>query len=94
VDSLPLSQVVLINLLRKLPYCINNNLAQIVVWMTKVFNAIIPSDSAITLHVRPIFNDVYVILNYQSNLLTITDAERSNIRHLIQVITSTLGLIG
>ncbi|XP_062155057.1 protein FAR1-RELATED SEQUENCE 4-like [Alnus glutinosa] len=65
VDPLPLSQVVLLHLLRQLSYCINYNPAQIVAWMTDVANVIIPTDPTIALHVRPIFNEVHDMVNHQ-----------------------------
>jgi enhancer of mRNA-decapping protein 4 len=92
VDLLPLSQVVLLHLLRQLSYCINYNPAQIVAWMTDVANVIILTDPTIALHVRPIFNEVYDMVNHQSILPRITVVERSSICLLIQVITSTLGM--
>lgn len=83
MDPLPLSQEVLLQLLWFLPYCINTNPAVIIAWMTHVFNSIIPTDLAIEMHVRPIFNQVYVALNHISVLPTKTDAVRSTIRLLI-----------
>jgi enhancer of mRNA-decapping protein 4 len=92
VDPLPLSQVVLLHLLRQLSYCINYNPAQIVAWMKDVANVIIPTDPTIALHVQPIFNEVYDMVNHLSILPRITVAEHSSIYFLIQVITSTLGM--
>ncbi|XP_062162209.1 protein FAR1-RELATED SEQUENCE 4-like [Alnus glutinosa] len=92
VDPVPLSQVVLLHLLWQLSYCINYNPAQIVAWMTDVANVIIPTDPTIALHVRPIFNEIYNMVNHQSILPRITVPERSSICLLIQVITSTLGM--
>ncbi|XP_062158806.1 protein FAR1-RELATED SEQUENCE 4-like [Alnus glutinosa] len=83
MDPLPLSQEVLVQLLWFLPYCINTNPTVIIAWMTHVFNSIIPTDPAIEMHVRPIFNQVYAALNHISVLPTITDAVRSTIRLLM-----------
>jgi enhancer of mRNA-decapping protein 4 len=83
MDPLPLSQEVLLQLLWLLPYCINTNPAEIIAWMTDVFNSIIPTDPAIEMHVRNIFNQVYAALNHISVMPTITDAMRSTIRLLM-----------
>jgi hypothetical protein len=83
MDPLPLSQEVLLQLLWLLPYCINTNPAEVIAWMTNVFNSIIPTDPAIEMHVRNIFNQVYAALNHISVLPTITDAMRSTIRLLM-----------
>jgi phage-related protein len=83
MDPLPLSQKVLLQLLWLLPYYINTNPAEIIAWMTDVFNSIIPTDPAIEMHVRNIFNQVYAALNHISVLPTITDAMRSTIRVLM-----------
>ncbi|XP_062145444.1 protein FAR1-RELATED SEQUENCE 8-like [Alnus glutinosa] len=83
MDPLPLSQEVLVQLLWFLPYCINTKPAVIIAWMTHVFNSIIPTDPAIEMHVRPIFNQVYAALNHISVMPTITDAVRSTIRLLM-----------
>jgi enhancer of mRNA-decapping protein 4 len=91
IDPLPLSQVVLLHLLRQLTYCININSAEKFVWMTDVANAIIPTDPSIAVYVRPIYNEIYDILNNPRNLPTITGAELESFRILMQVITSTLG---
>jgi hypothetical protein len=84
MDPLPLSQEVLLQLLLLLPYCINTNLAEIIAWMTNVFNSIIPTNLAIKMHVRPIFNEVYAALNHLSVLPTITDVVRSIIPLLMK----------
>jgi enhancer of mRNA-decapping protein 4 len=83
IDPLPLSQEVLLQLLWLLPYCINTNPAEVISWMTDVFNSIIPTDPAIEMHVRNIFNQVYAALNHISVLPTITDAMQSTIRLLM-----------
>jgi enhancer of mRNA-decapping protein 4 len=92
MDHFPLSQVVLLYLLRQLSYCINYNPAQIIAWMTNIANAIIPIDPTIALHVWPIFNEVYDMVNHQRILPKITVPEGSSICLLIQVIASTLGM--
>jgi hypothetical protein len=84
MDPLPLSQEVLLQLLWLLPYCINTNPAEIIAWMTDVFNSIIPTNPAIEMHVRSIFNKVYIALNHLSILPTITDTVRSIIRLLMK----------
>ncbi|XP_062175309.1 uncharacterized protein LOC133880370 [Alnus glutinosa] len=84
LDPLPLSQEVLLQLLWLLPYCININPAIIIAWMTDIFNSIIPTDPAIEMHVRPIFNEVYAALNHPSVLPTITNVVRLIIRLLMK----------
>jgi enhancer of mRNA-decapping protein 4 len=91
MDPLPLSQVVLLHLLRQLTYCININSAQKFAWMTDVASSIISIDPSITMYVRPIYNEVHAILNNPRNLPTITGAELESFRILMQVITSMLG---
>jgi enhancer of mRNA-decapping protein 4 len=85
MDPLPLSQLVLLYLLRHLTYGINNNIPQKIGWMIDVANAIIPIDSMIAMHIRPILNEVYGFLNHQQYLPTITDDELSSIRRLMHV---------
>jgi enhancer of mRNA-decapping protein 4 len=90
VDPLPLSQVVLLHLLRQLTFCVNNS-AQKFAWMTYVINAIIPTDPTIAMHVRLIYNEVYGIPYHQRTLPTITSVELSSIQRLTNVIALTLG---
>jgi enhancer of mRNA-decapping protein 4 len=80
VDPLPLSQVVLLHLLRQLTFCVNNS-AQKFAWMTNVVNAIIPTDSAIAMHVRLIYNEVFGILYHQRTLpqLLVQNSQVSNV---------------
>ncbi|XP_059434110.1 protein FAR-RED IMPAIRED RESPONSE 1-like [Corylus avellana] len=90
IDPLPLSQVVLLYLLRHLTYGINDNISQKIGWMIDVANAIIPTDPMIAVHVQPILNEVYGFLNYQQYLPTITSDELSSIRRLIHIICSKI----
>jgi enhancer of mRNA-decapping protein 4 len=90
MDPLPLSQVVLLYLLRHLTYGINNNTPQKFGWMIDVANAIIPTDPMIAMHVRPIFNEVYTFFNHRQYLPTITGDELSSIRNLLHVISSKI----
>ncbi|KAE7997768.1 hypothetical protein FH972_002372 [Carpinus fangiana] len=88
IYPLPLSQVVLLHLLRHLTYGININMPHTFGWMISVANAIIPTDPLIAMHVQPIFNKVYAVLNQRQYLPTITDDDLSSIRSLIHVIMS------
>lgn len=87
---LPLSQGVLLSLLQQLACDISNDTTRKLGWMTDVANAIIPADPMIAVHVRPIFDQVYKILNHQRSLPTVTGAELSSIRLLMHVINSML----
>ncbi|GAU13480.1 hypothetical protein TSUD_127770 [Trifolium subterraneum] len=87
---LPLSQGVVLSLLQQLACDINNDMSRKIVWMTDVSTAINPSDPMITMHVRPIFEQVYQILNHQRSLPSISGADLSNIRLLLHVINSML----
>ncbi|KAM3696023.1 hypothetical protein ACJW31_06G006500 [Castanea mollissima] len=87
---LPLSQGVLLSLLQQLACDISNDTTRKLGWMTDVANAIIPADPLIAVHVRPIFDQVYKILNHQRGLPTVTGAELSSIRLLMHVINSML----
>ncbi|KAG2678319.1 hypothetical protein I3760_12G138500 [Carya illinoinensis] len=87
---LPLGQGVLLSLLQQLACDISNDTPRKLAWMTDVANAIIPADPMIAVHVRPIFDQVYKILNHQRSLPTITGAELSSIRLLLHVINSML----
>ncbi|KAE8098914.1 hypothetical protein FH972_016942 [Carpinus fangiana] len=85
-----LSQGVLLSLLQQLACDISNDSPRKLAWMTDVANAIIPTDPMIAVHVRPIFDQVYNILNHQRSLPTITGAELSSLRLLMHVINSML----
>ncbi|XP_027190509.1 varicose-related protein [Cicer arietinum] len=87
---LPLSQGVVLSLLQQLACDINNDMSRKIAWMTDVATAIIPSDPMITMHVRPIFEQVYQILSHQRSLPTMTGADLSSIRLLLHVINSML----
>lgn len=87
---LPLSQGVLLSLLQQLACDISNDTTRKLGWMTDVANAIIPADPMIAVHVRPIFDQVYKILNHQRSLPTVTGAELSSVRLLMHVINSML----
>ncbi|KAK4278233.1 hypothetical protein QN277_016104 [Acacia crassicarpa] len=86
----PLSQGVVLSLLQQLACDINNDRARKISWMTDVATAINPADPMIAVHVRPIFEQVYQILNHQRSLPTITGSELSSIRLLMHVINSML----
>ncbi|KAK7301861.1 hypothetical protein RJT34_12737 [Clitoria ternatea] len=87
---LPLSQGVLLALLQQLACDINNDSSRKLTWMTDVASAIHPSDPMITMHVRPIFEQVYQILNHQRSLPTMTPPDLSSIRLLLHVVNSVL----
>jgi enhancer of mRNA-decapping protein 4 len=87
---LPLSQGVVLSLLQQLACDINNDMSRKISWMTDVSTAINPSDPMITMHVRPIFEQVYQILNHQRNLPSISGSDLSSIRLLLHVINSML----
>ncbi|KAK7289663.1 hypothetical protein RIF29_03476 [Crotalaria pallida] len=87
---LPLSQGVVLSLLQQLACDISNDTTRKMAWMTEVAAAINPSDPMIALHVRPIFEQVYQILNHQRSLPTMTGADRSSVRLLLHVINSML----
>ncbi|KAI4307805.1 hypothetical protein L6164_030948 [Bauhinia variegata] len=87
---LPLSQGVVLSLLQQLACDINNDPSRKLAWMTDVAAAINPADPMITMHVRPIFEQVYQILNHQRSLPTMSGPELSSIRLLLHVINSML----
>lgn len=58
--------------------------------MCEVLPAINPTDPMIVVHVQPIFEQVYQILNHHRNLPTTTGPELSNIRLIMHVINSML----
>ncbi|KAE8055196.1 hypothetical protein FH972_012054 [Carpinus fangiana] len=90
LNPCPLSQVVLLHLLRQLTYGLNNNIPLKFGWMTDIANAIIPSHPMIASQVRPIFSEVCTLLNHQQYFPTIVGAELSSIRHLMHVICSKI----
>ncbi|KAL5577748.1 hypothetical protein UlMin_019447 [Ulmus minor] len=87
---LPLSQGVLLSLLQQLACDINKDTSRKLGWMTDVAAAINPADPMITMHIRPIFEQVYQILHHQRSSPTITGAELTSIRLLMHVINSML----
>ncbi|XP_020217594.1 enhancer of mRNA-decapping protein 4 [Cajanus cajan] len=87
---LPLSQGVLLSLLQQLACDINNDTARKIAWLTDVAAAINPSDPVIISHTRPIFEQVYQILNHQRSLPTMTGSDLSSIRLLLHVVNSML----
>ncbi|MFS7922175.1 hypothetical protein Hanom_Chr03g00245851 [Helianthus anomalus] len=58
--------------------------------MMDVVVAIKPSDGMIAMHVRPIFDQVYSILNHQTSVPTTSVSELSSIRVVMKLINSTL----
>ncbi|KAF5472601.1 hypothetical protein F2P56_009306 [Juglans regia] len=87
---LPLSQGVLLALLQQLSYDIGNETPRKLTWMTDIALTINPADPAITVHVHPIFEQVYQILGHRRNLPTTSASEASSIRLLMHVINSVL----
>uniref|UniRef100_A0A7C9AF76 Enhancer of mRNA-decapping protein 4 WD40 repeat region domain-containing protein n=1 Tax=Opuntia streptacantha TaxID=393608 RepID=A0A7C9AF76_OPUST len=87
---LPLSQGVLLSLLQQLACDITKETSRKLAWMTDVAACIIPHDPMIAVHVRPILEQVYQILNHQRSLPTTTPTEMSSIRVVMHVINSML----
>ncbi|XP_073011915.1 enhancer of mRNA-decapping protein 4-like isoform X1 [Typha latifolia] len=87
---LPLNQGVLLALLQQLACDISKETARKVVWMRDVAIAINPTDPMISMHVRPIFEQVYSILAHHRSLPTTTVAEIADIKLVMHVITSVL----
>ncbi|GER54959.1 enhancer of mRNA-decapping protein 4 [Striga asiatica] len=90
MNPVPLSQGVLLSLLQQLACDISKDTSRKLTWMREVLSAINPSDAMIVVHVRPIFEQVYQILNHHRNLPTCSGAELSNIRLIMHVINSML----
>ncbi|KAL3851089.1 hypothetical protein ACJIZ3_012971 [Penstemon smallii] len=90
MNPLPLSQGVLLSLLQQLACDIVNETPRKLTWMREVLSAINPTDPMIVIHLRPIFEQVYQILNHHRNLPTTSGAEISNIRLIMHVIHSML----
>ncbi|CAM8884644.1 unnamed protein product [Rhodiola kirilowii] len=86
----PLSQGVLLSLLQQLACDIHADTPRKLAGMTDVAVAIIPTDPMITMHVRPIFEQVYQILSHHRTLPTISPAEVTSIRLVMHVINSIL----
>ncbi|XP_071701630.1 enhancer of mRNA-decapping protein 4-like [Rutidosis leptorrhynchoides] len=89
-NPVPLSQGVLLSLLQQLACDIVNDTYRKLAWMMDLVVSIKPSDGMIAMHVRPIFDQVYSILNHQLTLPTTSISELSSIRIVMQLITSTL----
>ncbi|KAL8153148.1 hypothetical protein V2J09_010908 [Rumex salicifolius] len=86
----PLSQGVLLSLLQQLACDITKEPSRKLQLMTDVAAAINPVDPMIAIHVRPIFDQVYQILNHHRSLPTTSSAEQTYIRVLMHVINSML----
>ena len=87
---LPLSQGVLLSLLQQLACDINKDTPRKIGWMTDVAVVINPGDPMIAMHVRPIFDQVYQILNHHRALPTTNSSQAQSIRLLMHVINSML----
>ncbi|KAF7831233.1 enhancer of mRNA-decapping protein 4-like [Senna tora] len=87
---LPLSQGVVLSLLQQLACDINNDPPRKLSWLTDVATVINPADPMIAMHVRPIFEQVYQILNHQRSVPTMTGSDHASIRLLMHVINSML----
>ncbi|PSS14302.1 Enhancer of mRNA-decapping protein [Actinidia chinensis var. chinensis] len=87
---LPLSQGVLLSLLQQLACDIPKDTSRKLAWMTDVAVAINPADPMIAMHVRPIFEQVYQILNHHRSLPSSSGADLSSIRLFMHVINSML----
>ncbi|BAT88440.1 hypothetical protein VIGAN_05193300 [Vigna angularis var. angularis] len=87
---LPLSQGVLLSLLQQLACDINNDTTRKIQWLTDVASAINPADPVIAMHTRPIFEQVYQILNHQRSLPSTSPTDLSSIRLLLHVVNSML----
>ncbi|KAL3627097.1 hypothetical protein CASFOL_028460 [Castilleja foliolosa] len=90
MHPLPLGQGVLLSLLQQLACDIGKDKTRKLTWMREVVSAINPTDPMILVHVRPIFEQVYQILNHHRSLPTTTGPELSNIRLILHVINSML----
>ncbi|GFP90969.1 varicose-related protein [Phtheirospermum japonicum] len=90
MNPLPLGQGVLLSLLQQLACDIGKDTPRKLTWMREVVSAINPTDPMILVHVRPIFEQVYQILNHHRSFPTTTGAELSNIRLIMHVINSMI----
>jgi enhancer of mRNA-decapping protein 4 len=84
---IPLTQAVLLALLQQLACDIANDTAQKATWMTYVAIMINPSDPLIAAHVRPIFDQVYMIV---TNHQVTSASDAAKIMVFIHVINSVL----
>lgn len=89
-NPLPLSQGVLLSLLQQLACDISNDTSRKLSWMMDTVVAIKPSDGMIAMHVCPILDQVYSILNHQVSLPNKSVSELSSIRVLMKLINSTI----
>ncbi|KAL6513964.1 hypothetical protein OROHE_019420 [Orobanche hederae] len=89
-SPLPLGQGVLLSLLQQLACDISSETPRKLTWMMEVLSVINPTDPVILVHVRPIFDQVYQILNHHRSLPTTTGAELSSIRLIMHIINSML----
>ncbi|XXG80157.1 hypothetical protein AAC387_Pa09g1088 [Persea americana] len=87
---LPLNQGVLLALLQQLACDINNDMPRKLEWMSDVAVAINPVDQVIAMHVRPIFEQVYQILEHQLVVPTTAASDARRIRLVMHVINSVL----
>lgn len=87
---LPLSQGVLLSLLQQIACDISKDTSRKFKWMTEVAVAINPADPMISMHVRPIFEQVYQIVNHYRSLPTTSSADITSNRVVIHVLNSML----
>eukprot|EP00268_Persea_americana_P027004 TRINITY_DN2652_c0_g1_i5.p1 TRINITY_DN2652_c0_g1~~TRINITY_DN2652_c0_g1_i5.p1 ORF type:complete len:1372 (-),score=326.96 TRINITY_DN2652_c0_g1_i5:364-4479(-) len=87
---LPFNQGVLLALLQQLACDINNDMPRKLEWMSDVAVAINPVDQVIAMHVRPIFEQVYQILEHQLVVPTTAASDARRIRLVMHVINSVL----
>ncbi|KAL3503674.1 hypothetical protein ACH5RR_038123 [Cinchona calisaya] len=90
MNPLPLSQGVLLSLLQQLSCDISKETPRKLSWMRDIVSAVNPTDQMIAVHVRPIFEQVYQILNHHRSLPTTSGVELSSIRLIMHVINSML----
>ncbi|XP_073312105.1 enhancer of mRNA-decapping protein 4-like [Primulina huaijiensis] len=90
MNPLPLSQGVLLSLVQQLACDIGKETPRKLNWMREVLTAINPTDPVIMVHVRPIFEQVYQIMNHHRSIPTTTGSELSNVRLIMHVIHSML----
>lgn len=90
MKTIPLSQGVLLSLLQQLACDISKDTSRKLGWMRDVVMVINPADIMIAQHVRPIFEQVYQILNHHLNLPTTPAGELSSIRLVMHIINSLL----
>ncbi|XP_042503231.1 enhancer of mRNA-decapping protein 4-like isoform X2 [Macadamia integrifolia] len=86
----PLSQRVLLSLLQQLAYDISTETSRKLSWMTFVAVAIIPTDSMIAMHVRPILEQVYQILAHHVTLPTVSPNDVPSMHIVMHIINSML----